>query len=522
MQRTLGIVCALTAWVVSAVSQQSTVATLDPVEPQGGKTVVITYNSGSPRAAIKNVEQMIAEIMILGETDPIVLEPAMKKSGMIWKGSFVVPQNGAQLILYRFRSGDVLDDNSENTWKAIVTGSDGRPVRGAYLARATALQYPNLRGFKSQKDTEAASADIDAELQLYPDNYRAQLLRWQMMGRAVASPEGAATIRAELDPLYIKHAADQEAVAQLLSWYDRIGERQKADSIRTIFIAADPKGKVAEAAQENLIYQERDPATRVRLIEEFLGAFPQKGSALDNMHMQLFAFATRANDYAKAEAVLASMDHPSGQMYNSLAWPLIEKGENLEQAVVWAKKGVDLLDPTDLSQKPRSSTTADWKRNTTFGRGMVLDTYGFGLMKLGKDSEAERAFDEALRLTEYQDPEINQHAVECLIQGKKYQKAAEVSLASITKGKANTALMDLYAKAYGAVHGSDKGLQQSIESAQQAAQKALADKVASERVNTPAPVFSLKSLDGSTVSLSDLRGKIVVVDFSQKGRQILR
>ena len=32
-------------------------------------------------------------------------------------------------------------------------------------------------------------------------------------------------------------------------------------------------------------------------------------------------------------------------------------------------------------------------------------------------------------------------------------------------------------------------------------------------INQPAPVFALKDLEGKTVSLADLKGKVVIVDF---------
>ena len=509
----MGVLLALAVLAAAAVAQQIAVATISPEKPKVGETIILSYNSASRSAVLRDAEQMIVEIMVLGIEDPIVMEPSMKKSGTIWKGSFTLASKGAQILLYRFRSGDLLDDNGENTWRALVYQDDGSPVEGAHIASATVYQYPNVRGFKSQKDPEAASAELEKELKWYPNNWRALVARWGFMGRAATSDAGKATIREELPGLYATHKSDQEAVAQLLTWYDRIGENKIADSIRSPIIAASPKGKVAEAAQQDLIYQERDPAKRIQLIEEFLRAFPQKGSTLENLQMQLFAFSTRANDYAKAESVLASMERPSGQMYNSLAWPFIEKGDNLEQAVAWAHKGVDLLDPDDLSRKPSTMTTADWKRNTTYGRGMVLDTYAFGLMKLGKTEEAEKAFTEALELTEYQDPEVNERAVECLIKGKQYQKVIDVSLTSIAKGKANDKLMKYYENAYVTLHGSEKGFGESVEAAKSTARNALSEKLEQERVTKPASEFALKSLDGSIIRLADLRGKIVVVDF---------
>ena len=514
MRTALIVLCSIALCAGVAESQKPDWVTIAPQKPMVGETITLTYDAAHRGAFLKNPDRMIAEIMVVGEDeDARVLEPLMKRSGTLWTGTFALTQPKAQMLLYRFRSGDQIDDNGENTWRALVHGKNGQPVRGAHIASATAQQYPNLRGFKSQKNTEAASADLDAELALYPDNWRAQLTRWQFMGRSATSDEAKAKISKELDGLVATHKDDEKALAEMLAWYERIGQKEKAEVIRAPIVKEHPKGKVAEAAMQNLIYQERDPAKRVGLIERFLKEFPQQGSTLENLQLQLFAYLTRANEFGKADSLVASMERPSGQLYNSLAWPFIEKGENLEQAVAWAKKGVDLLSLDDVAAKPPSMTTADWKQNTKYARGMVLDTYGFGLMKLGKLSEAERAFDEALELTEYQDPEINERATGCLLKAERYQKAIAVSLASISKGKTNEKLMSNHSTAYRAVHGSEQGLQESIRAAEAAAAAALTEKLSKERVNKPAPDFALKSLDGSVVKLSSLRGKIVVIDF---------
>jgi len=514
MQRALIVVCAVAIWAGVAVSQKSEWVAIVPQKPAVGETITLTYDASHRGAILKKSESMIAEVMVVGEDeDATVLEPLMKRSGDLWSATFALKQAKAQILFFRFRSGDLLDDNGENTWRVLVYGKDGRPVRGAHIASATAHQYPNLRGFKTQKNTEAAAADLDAELVLYPDNWRAQLTRWQFMGRSATSDEGKARIAKELDGLVAVHKNDEKALADILAWYERIGQKEKADAIRAPILKEHPKGKVAEAAMQNLIYQERNPAKRVELIERFLKEFPQEGSTLENLQMQLFAFLIRANEFAKADSLVSSMERPSGQLYNSLAWPFIEKGENLEQAVAWAKKGVDLLSVDDPATKPPSLTTADWKQNTKFARGMVLDTYGFGLMKLGKLSEAERAFEEALALTDYQDPEINERATGCLVKAGRYEKAIAVSLTAVSKGKTNEGLMNNYTTAYRAVHGSDAGLKESITAAEATAAAALSEKLSKERVNKPAVDFALKNLDGSVVKLSDLRGKIVVIDF---------
>jgi peroxiredoxin len=68
-------------------------------------------------------------------------------------------------------------------------------------------------------------------------------------------------------------------------------------------------------------------------------------------------------------------------------------------------------------------------------------------------------------------------------------------------------------KLYAKVKGSNSGFDEYIV----AVNKQLAEKIrkdlAKQMINQPAPAFTLKDVDGNNVSLSDLKGKTVVLDF---------
>ncbi|MDH4273254.1 MAG: hypothetical protein OEW18_14875, partial [Candidatus Aminicenantes bacterium] len=95
-------------------------------------------------------------------------------------------------------------------------------------------------------------------------------------------------------------------------------------------------------------------------------------------------FLVNAGELDKAAALLESMPKKDANYYNSLAWGLIEKGEELERAVAWARTGVELLRNPDPSTKPPYLSEANWKKGLEAQLGMVLDTYAYGLDKMGK------------------------------------------------------------------------------------------------------------------------------------------
>ena len=207
------------------------------------------------------------------------------------------------------------------------------------------------------------------------------------------------------------------------------------------------------------------------------------------------------------------MPKKDGNMYNSLAWPLIEKGEQLEKAVSWAKKGVDLLKNPDPASKPPYVSLSQWKKSSQVGLGMVQDTYAYGLYQMGKYPEAQGAYEEAYALTNGEQSDINQRLVECYVKNGSFSKAISLSEECIRKGKSNEKLVEAYKTAYVKVKGSEQGFEAALELAKATAKSDMKKDVLKNLVNKPAVDFALKGLDGKIVKLSALKGKVVVVDF---------
>jgi thiol-disulfide isomerase/thioredoxin len=154
-----------------------------------------------------------------------------------------------------------------------------------------------------------------------------------------------------------------------------------------------------------------------------------------------------------------------------------------------------------------------WKQTNERDLGMILDTYAYGLYQLGKTVEAEAAYKEAYKLTEGEQEDINQRVVECLVRNGKYKEAIGTAAGSIKKGMANDKLMESYKIAYVKVNGSESGFDGALAEVRGEAKREMKKELMKGRINKPEIDFALKGLDGKTVKLSDLKGKVVVIDF---------
>ncbi len=500
--------------VISGLAQPTDVVSITPRTPRVGELMTITYDADARSAALQNAAEITAEIMIMRDREtPLHLSFPMRKDTQLWEATFTLKDTNARVVLVRFVSGEKRDDNGEDVWRVIVHGSQGEPVRGALLSYGMILRSGGLLDFPVKKDMAKAKEYVARERAAHPDHWSAATVEWSMLMRENPGQETQSLIRADLEKVYATHANNQEAVAGLLPWFEQTGSKQKADSIRKVLIAADPNGEVAENAERTAIYQERDPARRASRIESFLRQFPQQGEDLDRFNAMIVTGYAQANNIGKAMSVLSTLESPDGNLYNSLAWPLIEKGEHLDTAVVLAEKGVALLRSPDPSRRPSSMSEKAWLESQKRSLGMMLDTYAFGLFKLGRYEAAVTAFEEAYALSGGSEAEINERYVEAMVKAGDLAQARSVARDAVRVGASSDRMMELYKAAYLTLEGSEKGFKEEVAKAKSEAIADTRAKMTKERLNKPAKDFTLKDLGDREVRLASLKGKVVVIDF---------
>jgi thiol-disulfide isomerase/thioredoxin len=95
----------------------------------------------------------------------------------------------------------------------------------------------------------------------------------------------------------------------------------------------------------------------------------------------------------------------------------------------------------------------------------------------------------------------------------KNQEAMKVIEDAILKGRSTGAMIATLKDVYVKEKGSDKGFEAYYAPLREVYVKKLTNDIRKEMINKPAPTFSLKDFDGKTVSLAELKGKVVIIDF---------
>lgn len=510
MKSLLVLLVAVIAGPMCLIAQE--IAVIAPAAPKLNDVVTITYNPLAPGALHKDGAAPTAVVLNIRVDDlPTVVEQTMERAGDLWTTSFTVTDPKAAGLLVRFDAGESIDDNKSNAWMWMIHTTKNKPAEGAQYLNAVLHLQRNYYGFKRTIDSAKAAEALKQELKGYPNNWRAQQLLWSLETRKSDDAKIKARVKKELANVYAKHKNNEEAVDALLRWFVYTGQEKKADEIEAQWLKKNPAGSIAQSQWRQKFFNEQDPAKRAALADEFLSRFAVKREYAN----LLISAYTRTKQYDKGIAFLEKFPSVHPNYYNTIAYGMISAGTDLEKAVDIAQRGYARasLEAEGTRFDYITQTKSQAEKNIGYYRGMIADTYGEGLMKLGRYAEAEKALEESHALMEGDDPDNNARLVECYVQNGKHDKAAAASYAAVVKGKSNGKLIELYKAAYTSLHNSDAGFDSVLTVAKEEMKTALQEKLNKEKLDLPAIDFALKSLDGTTVKLSDLKGKIVVLDF---------
>jgi thiol-disulfide isomerase/thioredoxin len=450
----------------------------------------------------------------------------MKKEGDLWKGWFSFNDPKARFVVFRFVSGEQKDENNGNPKSTIFFIGNNKPVEGAYLASGNFYLRGRFWDFKRSVDLNRARISFEKEKKFYPDSWQATVGLWDVSLKEKPGVETKTKVKNELVKFYKKFKNNEDALGSIISMYEKLGDSTKAGNIREEEVKANPTGKIAFWQRRVEIGKEKDFAKQAEMLNQLLNEFPSIDVKLrQNQYTNLFSLYTRAKEYDKASDIIAQLDRTdAGYYYNSIAWPLIEKGEQLEKAIAWAKKGIELTRNQTSADKPPSMRAKDWQENIKSTLVMILDTYGMGLLKLGKNDESLTAYEEAMEKGEAADPDINTHYVDALIKSAKYDKVVELGLSYVKKGKDTPDMVALMKEAFAKSVATDKvydslstdekkGFDVKLTEAKGIKIEEIRKKLLGSRISKSPADFTLKDLNGTPVTLSLLKGKVVIVDF---------
>lgn len=511
------LVVVIAAWEVSAQENLN----FTPEKPKAGDPIKITYE---PAGDIANTLGKVEGVVYLSgskgrKADDIVLTKAGKKY------TATIHTDTSQNFVHLGFFVDKKYDNNYNEGYFINLYDDEKVKKGSYLSQAFFHQfYGEQTGV--EKSNEKALAAVEREIQNHPSQKRAlAFTHYRLLGAVKKKEEVAEMIQKDIEAALkagLKEETDYNYVEAL---YQSAKLNEQAKLITAAKKEKFPQGKWVIQEKVNKFSEEKDPAKKAEMLAEFEkniktdkdwkgyeGSLPYFRSTV----MSAYASAKQWDAFKKMAADITEKGSLASS-YNNIAWGLQEKNEDLKIAEELAKFATEYSRSEwkkPSAPKPDYITNKSWEKNRENTYAMYADTYAMVLYRLGEYKKGfEFTKEAALTVQKGNDPDQNNTytlLAEKVLPPKELRPQLEKF---IKEGKSTGPVTEVLKKIYVDEKKSEAGFEDYIAGLGREAYLKMLEALKKSMINDAAPAFALSDLDGKKVSIADLKGKVVIVDF---------
>lgn len=483
-------------------------------EPEAGQNVMITISEVPPSGPLHVVSycfdgsQLIAgDVGVLPSDDPSQINLALALHDHVSWVRVVIKDEAN-----RVKSGD----------DTFLKNPKAHPKAGLVESTIGASSYGRLIGMEIEN--EQTLQNLDEAIAAYP--------AW------LDNPDVFQTYY-----MAAKRAGDEDKLDMLKAHVVKIADKPNKVSeemmVQAVRVAKDMEDDaIAESLRKSLdkkypksvLHQEEDfmafrNATEVGEMIKMRDAFKSKyGITDDNRRMvdqmtgMIVQKYAEAEDWAMVSTYTNQVADPMTRaaICNQYAWQL--SGESIEAeapnliiAETLSAASLALIDQE--GSIPTGYTKKEWAPVTERSKAAYADTYALILYKQGKYEEAITHQSFAVMHDDFEDGGMNERYVVYLEKAGHTKDLEKIMDKMIVKGKATAKVKEIHKKYWTETATPEQLYVQYAQKLADEAKALLRDKVEEMWIDVEAPAFTLRDLAGNEVSLSDYKGKSVVVDF---------
>jgi thiol-disulfide isomerase/thioredoxin len=496
-----------------------------PEQPQPGDTVILLYQPGN--GPLKTASQISASIYMLNDVfpedksvqipmpRPIPVHLEMKKEGRQYTTGLVTSPTSKVLKVVFYSPENEIDRNDGKGYSVkMYEAASGLPVQGVMAQEAfSKLNHAYFIGLKVDK--KQAFEDLSREFSLYPtsQDHFVYYMSYAGLARELGYSEALKEVEARvLSLLANENPKESElnlafSLAQMLEMTKE--EKEAYERIKQQY----PNSFIVEFETQDRFYESDDLEEKERLFQflsETFNETERQKETLGDAAMVL------ANAYLPVDigkfthyALLAKNRQQLASQANAMAWQLV--GEGID------RPAVDLAQAEQFAQtaiKVIESQIADLQSDEAYGQikylrlnesySAFLDTYALIFYKKGM---SERALELQKKSLEYDaEPalEVVERYARYFDEIKSASDTKRMLAEKIQSNQASEWMKDRFVQLAG---------KKELKALLEASDKRYFDQVRKQMIQETAPDFSLKNLEGDLVSLSDYKGRVVVIDF---------
>lgn len=303
--------------------------------------------------------------------------------------------------------------------------------------------------------------------------------------------------------LYAKlKGRDERVYLDVAESFACLGMEATKDSIQKVVMKKFPRGKLMKDKSFKEIAKEKEPEKQEALYKAWLKKYPASKTAEDTNND--YVFMVIGNNYAQCGNSSKAMEFANliknelwlREGYCYIARSLMEKGD-FENAAVLSKRVIDYC---ECSAELNPRVGKEYRS--------ALSLYAESCHHLGRDAEALEALEKL--------PHNNRNGRVNAAVLDKMGRPLEAFLCldeMVRAGKVEADILGMMQAIYVKLNGSEKGFDEHIGELRAMREEQQRKKVAGSMISQSAPDFTLTDTEGRTVTLSELRGKVVILDF---------
>jgi len=490
------------------------------LKPAAGKEVSFTYDPAGTKLE-KSVVIKCRVFSLFPSTyltaGPKVTIISLIKDGLLYKG--VIPTtDSTTLVALSIYSDEGRDENPKGYY--VKLDHSGKESAESYISEANLLdQFGRSLGMKA--DLPKSKAAFDQAFTLNPGLKKKWLYAYLSMNYRLDKDAGSKLIRENAELISKNKAPVEKDLSLLLNLYSLINDKTAIDSTKNNLLKAYPKGNFAYGVDVAALNAAKD----LKVVEDKLNSllakynFDPKNKADGDKLTYLYTLVAnkygKENNNEKFDFYASKITHKisRSRIYNAFAWPLAEKNENTAFAAEVSKKSLDLLiSAKDDEFTAPYTTKADYVKALDDDYGMFADTYALLLYRLGNYKEAIAYEDKSFAMSANTSPDMSVRYVTYLKMDRQFEKAFAAAEKLIKDGEATDSVKTDFKMLYAKLgkQGDYTSYLAKLEEASYLKEK---ETWLKRMIDMPAPAFSLANLKGEKVSLADLKGKTVIVDY---------
>jgi len=499
-----------------------------PLKPKAGDEITVSYNPANTNISdVKNIEivfslysQKSSLLMHIEETHNY----PMTKYGDTWTYK-IKTTDKTDYIAVKFCDGSdysVFDNNNGSGYFIRIYDNNGNETITSALAYATAfnswatsMQFVNRDQGKSlEMMNNIFKEHPELKIKCLSDYLSA-------LNKVTPDKEKPELFKKELAEFDKSSELTDDDYSTLIFYYKNLKMPDKESELINKAVSKFPSGQVAKQEWWKKFEAERDSNKQKEMAIKYHNDVTTFGHYETRPLASIFLNIAEKKDSIMLKEwweFIKDKNWTGLESYGYFPYKLLEINFGIDVAVKICERGEELWKKEKLNATiEKTNFTPEYQNKLINARdeAYIYLPHAQALNLLNRKAEALEKYKVAFSLYPvkmFQEKEVIGY-IKFLVDLKEYKTAKPIIEEAVKIGLQFDGMKDAVKKAYISENGNENGFDDYYTKLEESGKAVRLAKQKKQMINQPAPQFTLTDLDGKNVSLSDYKGKVVILDF---------